>query len=157
MTQLKRINGSEKHTQAGNPENSLIDFYHAFNNKDIELMEHNWLQSDEASMSNPVGGIKRGWTEIKNTYANIFNGPADVFVEFYDFSIHQTGNMFFAAGREKGCLKLNGTEIELAIRTSRIYRKQNNQWKQIHHHGSIDQAELLGRYQSIILQQIKMD
>jgi ketosteroid isomerase-like protein len=151
MNTHKFINGSEIAISSTDPENALINFYHAFNNKNIELMKSNWLQTNEASMSNPLGGVKRGWDEIRHVYQKIFKGHADVFVEFYDFTVHETENMFFAVGRERGVLKENGTEIQLAIRTSRIYQKINNQWKHIHHHGSMDNPELLANYQNIIL------
>ncbi len=152
MKHLESINGSELITDLTDPEIALIEFYQAFNNQDFIKMQNNWLQTDSASMSNPLGGIKRGWSEIKQVYEKIFNGPADVFVEFYDFSIHQTKDMFCSVGHERGYLKLGDKSINLAIRTSRIYQKDNNQWKQIHHHGSIDQADLLANYQSTVLQ-----
>ena len=44
---------------------SLSEFYRALNNRDLDLMARNWAQTDEAVMDNPVGGIKRGWEEIK--------------------------------------------------------------------------------------------
>ena len=73
-------------------------------------------------MSNPVGGIKRGWEEIRSVYERIFNGPAQVYVEFYDYTIHEAGVMFYAVGRERGEFRLGETAINLAIRTTRIYK-----------------------------------
>jgi hypothetical protein len=102
-------------------------------------------------MDNPIGGIRRGWDEIKNGYAKIFNGKVQVQVEFYDYTIHSTENMFFAVGRERGYFKSNEIEIPLAIRTSRIFIKVDGEWRQIHHHGSIDNPELLKKYQEAIL------
>ncbi len=132
---------------------SLIKFYRAFNQRDMVLMETLWLNSKEASMNNPVGGIKRGWDEIRAVYDKIFNGSAKVYVEFYDFTLHPTENMFFATGRERGYFEKGGVRIELAIRTSRIFVKMEGEWKQIQHHGSIDDPDLLKRYQEAILQQ----
>lgn len=43
------------------------------------------------------------------------------------------------------------TRIELAIRTTCIYRKENGRWLQIHHHGSIEDPVLLARYQDAVL------
>ncbi len=102
-------------------------------------------------MSNPLGGIKRGWSEIKDVYQRIFDGEASVTVEFYDYSIHSTESMFIAVGRERGTLEINNEIIELAIRTSRAYCLHNNQWKQIHHHGSMDNPEMLATYQTTLL------
>lgn len=73
---------------------ALSKFYKAFNTQDMQLMELSWLNTDEISMDNPIGGIRRGWEEIGNGYNKIFNGKAKVYVEFFDFSIHKTENMF---------------------------------------------------------------
>jgi hypothetical protein len=131
---------------------ALSKFYKAFNMKDMLLMEQSWLNTDEISMDNPIGGIRRGWEEIGNGYNKIFNGKADVYVKFYDFSIHKSQNMFFATGREQGYFKTDKFEIPLDIRTTRIFILQYGNWKQIHHHGSIDNPKLLKTYQEAILQ-----
>ncbi|MDQ3392770.1 MAG: nuclear transport factor 2 family protein [Bacteroidota bacterium] len=130
---------------------ALSKFYKAFNTKDVELMEQSWLNTEEISMDNPIGGIRRGWSEIGYGYNKIFNGKATVYVEFYDFSIHKSENMFFATGRERGYFKTDQIDLPLSIRTTRIFVKVNNDWKQIHHHGSIDNPELLKTYQEAIL------
>lgn len=130
---------------------ALSEFYHAFNTRDMQLMEKSWMNTEEISMDNPIGGIRRGWEEIGNGYNKIFNGNAKVYVELYEFSIHKTENMFFATGRERGYFKTEEIEISLAIRTSRIFINLNKEWKQIHHHGSIDNPELLKSYQETIL------
>ena len=147
----KPITGQEDQSELATPCSALVNFYHAFNDKNHNLMSSNWLQNNEASMSNPLGGVKRSWKEISDVYKKIFNGKADVYVEFYDYSIHESEGMFIAVGRERGSLEINGTKIELAIRTSRIYVLDDMQWKQLHHHGSMDNPELLATYQSTLL------
>jgi len=148
----KAITGSENtDVKASDPMAALIEFYRAFNNGDLELISNNWEKSDEASMSNPLGGVKRGWDSIKEVYSNIFNGNAKVYVEYYDYSIHHSGVMFCAVGRERGFFQLGEHKIDLAIRTSRTYRMDCGRWHQIHHHGSIDNPKLLAAYQEAVL------
>lgn len=148
----KAITGSESEKiKVSDPMAALIEFYRAFNSGDLELMSKNWEQSDEASMSNPLGGVKRGWDSIKQVYSNIFNGNAKVYVEYYDYSIHHSGVMFCAVGRERGFFEAGEQKIELAIRTSRTYRMDCGKWHQIHHHGSIDNPKLLAAYQEVVL------
>ncbi|ROI13860.1 YybH family protein [Empedobacter falsenii] len=130
---------------------ALSKFYKAFNNQDMLLMEQSWLNAADISMDNPIGGIRRGWEEIGKGYDKIFKGKAKVYVEFYDFSIHKTSNMFFATGRERGYFKTDTIEIPLAIRTTRIFILVEGNWRQIHHHGSIDNPDLLKTYQEAIL------
>lgn len=145
------ITGAETVADAASPLAALLNFYRAFNQQDLRLMESNWLQTPEASMSNPLGGVKRGWSAIQPVYAHIFHGAAHVYVEYYDFSIHADAGMFCAVGRERGYFRVDDTELALAIRTSRIYRRVNGQWRQLHHHGSMDDPTLLHAYQAAVL------
>lgn len=146
------INGSETLDALENDElKSLSLFYAAFNMRQMDLMKRSWLNADEISMKNPIGGVRLGWAEISEGYKRIFNGKAEVYVEFYNFFIHKTDAMFFATGRERGYFKTSEAKIELAIRTTRIFIKRENEWKQVHHHGSIDNPDLLKAYQSAVM------
>ena len=151
----KSITGAEHmDVELSEPMSALIEFYRAFNDRDLALMSNNWERSDEASMSNPLGGVKRGWESIEEVYSNIFNGNAKVYVEYYDYSLHHSGEMFCTVGRERGFFQLGKNKIDLAIRTSRIYRMNCGRWHQIHHHGSIDNPKLLAAYQEAVLGKI---
>lgn len=129
---------------------ALSEFYKAFNHKDYVLMQENWLHSKEVSMDNPLGGIKRGWDEIRTVYQKIFSGKAEVYVEYYDYSIFRFEDGFCAVGRERGFVEVEGKRLDLAIRTSRIYKAVGEKYKQVHHHGSIEDATLLQNYQNLL-------
>jgi hypothetical protein len=122
-----------------------------FNSRDKLMMSENWAQSDDIAMDNPLGGISRGWNEVQAIYERLFNGPAEVYVEYFDYTIHETAEMFYAVGRERGYFRLGEKEISLAIRTSRIFKTIEGQWRQVHHHGSIEDPQLLAAYQSAVL------
>ena len=145
------ITGSESiEIKTSDPEFALIEFYRAFNSGDLDLMSKNWVQTEQSSMSNPLGGLKRGWESIKEVYESIFNGTAQVYVEFYGYTIHRSGVMFIAVGRERGYFQQGENKIDLLIRTSRTYQLDCGRWHQIHHHGSIDDPALLERYQEAV-------
>jgi len=148
---VSEIDGSESILTPNSPQAALSHFYAAFNGRNLTAMESNWLTTDAASMSNPVGGVKRGWDEIRAVYHKIFTGPAIVYVCYHDFTIHESTDMFQAVGRERGTFKLGDTKITLAIRTSRTFQKVAGDWRQLHHHGSIDSPDLLKRYQEAVL------
>lgn len=74
------------------PESALEQFYAAFNGRDLALMVDNWAQTEEIALDNPLGGIRRGWTEISPLYERVFCGPAVVYVEFYDYTLHMGTN-----------------------------------------------------------------
>lgn len=144
------ITGKEEQGSLSSPYQALVQFYCAFNSGDMQMMSGNWAQSDEIAMDNPLGGIKRGWGEIKFVYERVFNGTAKVYVEYFDYTIHETAEMFYAVGRERGYFRMSGEEITLAIRTSRIFHKVDGRWRQVHHHGSIEDPQLLAKYQAAV-------
>jgi len=150
MNPIERpITGQEKNFDNTMHE-ALVEFYKAFNGRDFELMQKNWLNNKEIAMDNPLGGIKRGWSEIKSIYERIFNGQAKVYVEFYDYTIVPMEGGFVAIGRERGSVEIKGKKLELAIRTSRVYKLVDGSYKQVHHHGSIEEPELLKAYQELV-------
>lgn len=143
------IDGTERFATS-DPRSALAAFYRAFNRRDLSAMSRIWLAGEEPSMSNPVGGIARGWSEISAVYQRIFTGEARVEVAFHDYSIHELEGGFLAVGRERGVLVRPGVRLELAFRTTRIFRRLADGWRQLHHHGSIDDPLLFERYRSAV-------
>ena len=147
------VTGKDSTTFAADPcqkHGALNQFYKAFNTADMKLMQENWYNDENIAMDNPLGGIKRGWSEIKSVYERIFNGQAKVYVEFYDFTIVNLNGGFVAVGRERGSVEIKGRKLELAIRTSRVFKLIDGSYKQVHHHGSIEDSVLLREYQELL-------
>jgi|SRR5579859_1362037 len=150
MTIQEPITGEEKRGTLTEPAEALSQFYRALNTRDLALMEQNWDGSDEAVMANPLGGIKRGWPEIREVYRRIFEGRARVRVEFHDYTLTVADDVFWAVGRERGVSETDAGSLPLAIRTSRVFRRVNGRWRQVHHHGSIEDPALLDIYQKSV-------
>ena len=129
---------------------ALETFYYSFNNKNIDTFKQVWVQHDLIQLNNPVGGIMRGINDISKLYSNIFQGNAEVWVEFYDIVKFTFENCVVFAGREQGQFVKNDQNIELQIRTTRFFAYVEGKWGQIHHHGSIDSPDLLTKYQHAI-------
>jgi len=141
------VTGRESEALASPKMRALSQFYRALNNRDLDLMARNWLQTDEAVMDNPVGGIKRGWAEIRAVYERLFSHAEPFWFEFYDYSLHEAGDVFYVVGRERGEYASTQKRLAMSIRTSRIFRLTEGEWRQVHHHGSVDDADLLREYQ----------
>jgi ketosteroid isomerase-like protein len=144
------ITGSEELGDLSQPEQALAQFYRAFNRRDLNMMDENFARSDEVAIDNPLGGIRRGADEPHKMYEAVFKSPADVHVEFWDYTIHRVGDVFWAVGRERGTYRDGAGVKGLNIRTTRIFRWIEGRWRQMHHHGSIEDAKLLGDYQSAV-------
>lgn len=144
------VSGRERKAKLTLPMRALSEFYEALNTKNIEKMAINWVQTDEAVMDNPLGGMMRGWTEIKTVYESLFNSHSEFSFEFYDYSFHSAGDIFHVVGRERAEFRTSMEVLKLAIRTSRILGLTNDRWQQVHHRGSIDEPDMLARYQKAV-------
>jgi ketosteroid isomerase-like protein len=144
------ITGNEELGDLSQPQQALAQFYRAFNTRDLKMMDENFAHSDEVAIDNPLGGIRRGADEPHKMYEGVFKSPADVHVEFWDYTIHRAGDVFWAVGRERGTY-LDGEIVKnLNVRTTRVFQLINGRWRQMHHHGSIEDAKLLGDYQNVV-------
>jgi ketosteroid isomerase-like protein len=146
------VTGAEDRGDHSQPLQALAQFYRALNARDIDMMAQNWEPSADAAMDNPLGGIKRGWTEIRSVYEKLFATESTYRFEFYDYTLHQSADVFYVVGRERGTLESRGGSLELAIRTTRIFRRGGGgAWHQVHHHGSIEDPRMLAAYQEAVL------
>jgi hypothetical protein len=128
-------------------------FIAALNSGDLDLMQQNWDRTGEIAMDNPFGGIQRGWVESRGVYERLFAARGQYRFEFYDHTVQPHTDVFIAIGRERGRLVASDAlGLDLAIRTTGILRCADALWRQIHHHGSIENAEMLARYQQVVLQ-----
>lgn len=131
---------------------ALETFYFAFNQRSLEAFEAVWAEGPLISLNNPLGGIMRGIDDIRALYQRIFSGPARVWVEFHDVVEYAGKDTVLFAGRERGEFTRDKHTVPLAIRTSRVFQYFGGQpgWRQVHHHGSIDDPEALAQYQSAV-------
>lgn len=144
------VTGKEEIRDLSLPEQALAQFYKAINSGDLSVLEQNWNNSPEAAMDNPLGGIRRGWPEIRQVYERLFATRASYAFEFWDYTQHHVGDVFWVVGRERGHLTSDAATLELAIRTTRLFRRIDGRWRQVHHHGSIDDPDMLRRYQTAV-------
>lgn len=149
-TEQEPITGDENLETLSGMGRALAEFYAAFNGRDLKRMTQNWADTDDVVMHNPVGGITRGWEEIRAVYERIFSGRSRVRVEFHDYTLHEAGEMGYAIGRERGELRRGDEVLRLAIRTTRVFRRMEGRWRQVHHHGSMDDPRMLAQYQEAV-------
>ena len=147
---LTEISGTETQPSDGSALGALINFYRAFNARDLDGLAANWADGETPSMDNPIGGIRRGWPAIREGYSKLFDGPATVRVEFHDFTGQSRSDWHLFVGREKGVCTIAEKSLELRFRTSRWFIRTNGVWRQLHHHGSIEEPALLANYQRAI-------
>ena len=103
------------------------------------MEEENWDHSDQAVIITPIVGIVRGWREIRHGYEHLFNSTVMMQTEFYDYTIHVFGDLFYAVGRERGEYSDGDINVKAGGYATNIFRRTSErQWRQIHHHVSVD-------------------
>ena len=116
------ITGKEDLGDLSRPEQALAQFYKAFNSRDLAMIDANFAASEEVAIDNPLGGVRRGADAAHKMYEAVFRSPADVHVEFCDYTIDRVGDVFWAVGRERGAYRDGNAVKELNIRTTRVFR-----------------------------------
>jgi SnoaL-like domain len=146
---VEPVTGKEQNIDPTEPFGALAEYYRAFNSRSIQLMELNWSGCEDVSMASPLGGTQNGWVSISRIYRKLFRGTHILTLELHDYSIHEVGETFLVVGRERGCYMNNAIALGLTMRSSRWFRRVYGRWRQYHHHGSIDDANLLARLQGL--------
>lgn len=113
-------------------------------------LEAVWADDRSVVLYNPLGGIVRGRGAIGDLYRKVFDSGREVQVSFGAVIECVGPDQAVFVGRETGSYTaIDGTEVPLHIRTSRYFRR-DDKWRQCHHHGSIDDPDALGAYQSAV-------
>ena len=72
QTEQVAMTGREQPQSLTREMQALSRFHRALNTRDMVLMGQSWAHTGEEVMNNPVGGIKRGWDEIRSVYERVF-------------------------------------------------------------------------------------
>lgn len=130
---------------------ALESVYYALNNRDARTLRSVGSEHPLAQLDNPLGGILRGGDAISELYRKVVVGSVRLWVRFDDIVEYAGADHAVFAGRETGeYTDAAGTTAPLAIRTSRYFRYQDGRWRQYHHHGSIDEPDMLAAYQHAV-------
>jgi ketosteroid isomerase-like protein len=114
-------------------------FYHAFENLSIEMMERLWKHVDNAVCIHPGWDLFIGWLAIRESWITIFSNT-----EMIRFILTNTKVRIFDNNRIAVvvCLEnietsANGQVIKIGVIATNVFeRNELNQWLLIHHHGS---------------------
>jgi hypothetical protein len=71
-------------------------------------------------------------------------------VTFHDFTSQGGDDWHLFVGRERGTCKTPAETLEIAFRTTRWFVRNKGDWRQLHHHGSIEDPKMLASYQRLI-------
>jgi ketosteroid isomerase-like protein len=101
-----------------------------------------WSHSDTVTTLHPIGGEQIGWPAVKESFDQVAGLASGGHVELTGQLIQSGGELAYEVGVERGSATLNGESITIEHRVTNIYRRENGEWKIVHHHTDVSPAML---------------
>jgi ketosteroid isomerase-like protein len=119
-------------------EQATAQFYTSLNvmfTGDVGPMLEVWSHADDVSYMGPGGGILSGWTDVRRIWESQAALKLGGTVKPYDLRVTVGNDLAFTQCVEKGSNQdAEGRTVQVSIRATNIFRKENGQWKMIGHH-----------------------
>ena len=119
----------------------VIDGYHlaldAFMKGDASPAKEFFSRRDDVTLANPFGPVARGWGEVEaameRAAENYRDGHA---VGFERVSAYAVDDLRYIVEVERLRSKVGGLveEVDLALRVTTIFRREDEQWRIVHRH-----------------------
>ena len=120
-------------------------FYAALNDMfqgDLTKMQQVWSHAEDVSYMGPMGGYQTGWEQVSKMWQAQAELKLGGEVEPHDVHFTVGSEIAIAQGYEIGKnISKAGASVDVKLRATNIYRKENGVWKMIGHH--TDKAKFL--------------
>jgi ketosteroid isomerase-like protein len=115
------------------------EFYRAFENLSIEMMDNLWKHGENVICIHPGWDLFTGWLAVRESWITIFANT-----EMIKFTITNTKIRTFDKAAVVVCLEniettsADGRVIKIGVIATNIFEQseQPNKWLLVHHHGS---------------------
>jgi ketosteroid isomerase-like protein len=124
-------------------------FYDAVNSMlggDPDPMRAVWSHGDDVTYMGPFGSTKVGWAEVEDTWEHQARMHLGGRVEPVDLHVTVLGDVAYTMCVEKGEeLNPDGGTVQVDHRATNIYRREDGEWKMVHHHTDLSPQLQEGR------------
>jgi ketosteroid isomerase-like protein len=117
------------------------EFYAALNavlSGDVGPMENVWSHGPEVMIMHPLGGRQLGWAEARESWEQVAGAISDGEVTPTGLRVSVLGDTAFTICVERGQAKIGEQTVEINIRSTAVYRRENGQWKMVLRHADIE-------------------
>jgi ketosteroid isomerase-like protein len=119
-------------------EQAAAQFYAGLNamfTGDAGPMQEIWSHADDVTYMGPGGGITVGWNQVRQAWDAQAGLKLGGNVEPTDTHVTVGDGLAFTQCLERGSnLNADGNTVQVSIRATNVFRKENGQWKMIGHH-----------------------
>jgi len=119
-------------------EQATAQFYTSLNSMfigDAAPMEEIWSHADDVTYLGPDGGFKVGWNEVRQIWEAQAALKLGGKVEPSETHITVGNDLAITQCLEQGNnLDADGRSMQVSIRATNVFRKENGTWKMIGHH-----------------------
>jgi ketosteroid isomerase-like protein len=113
------------------------EFYTALNalfNGQVEPMIAAWSHADDVTYMGPAGGMQSGWNQVLANWQAQADKKLGGTIRPENLQITVGDNLAVVNCDEVGDNELEGKPVNVNIRATTIFRKENGAWKVIGHH-----------------------
>ena len=107
-------------------------------NGDAAPMADVWSHDSSVSTMHPLGGREVGWDAVRGSWegaAQAFEGGTQ---EVSDLEVCVLGDTAYTTGIEHVDATIGGKSLHFDIRATNIFRREDGEWKVVHHHTDAD-------------------
>ena len=131
---------SQSRTEADEVRDASDQFYSALDemaNGDASSMADVWSHDEDVTTMHPIGGREEGWEAVKGSWEGVASMSEGGEVTRTDQLIRVTGDLAYELCTESASMTLAGEPLSLEGRATNVYRKEDGEWKVVHHHADI--------------------
>ncbi|MBX0298011.1 YybH family protein [Haloarcula nitratireducens] len=116
-------------------------FYDALDemaNGNASAMADVWSHEDDVTTMHPIGGREEGWDAVKGSWEGVASMSEGGEVTRTGQLIRVTSDLAYELCTESASMTIAGDQLSLEGRATNVYRKENGEWKAVHHHADLD-------------------
>jgi ketosteroid isomerase-like protein len=124
--------------EAKDVEQATAKFYAGLNamfTGDAAPMLEVWSHADDVSFMGPGGGITTGWSDVRRAWESQAALKLGGKIEAQQLRVTVGKDLAFTQCIEQGSNQdADGRTVQVSIRATNLFRKENGEWKMIGHH-----------------------
>ena len=102
---------------------------------DAAPMQEVWSHADDVTYMGPAGGFQVGWDQVRAIWESQAALKLGGKVEPFETRVTVGDNLAFVQCVERGDNHdAEGLPVQVSIRATNVFRKENGEWKMIGHH-----------------------